>query len=99
MKRLTIKEQEELLLAVGALLVNSEDPTKVTTNTAMCGRFELQNVHRVWKKYFNKMHSKRRKPQGGGKKKPISIRLHKTLIADLKKVANSKGCPLSDAHQ
>lgn len=54
MKRLTAKEQEELLLAVGGLLTNAEDPTKVTTNTAMCGRLDLQNVHRVWKKCFDK---------------------------------------------
>lgn len=69
MKRLTAKEQEELLLAVGGLLTNAEDPTKVTTNTAMCGRFDLQAVHRVWKKCFDKATARKRsRPQSDASK-------------------------------
>jgi len=39
---------KRLWLAVGALLANAENPKHVKTATAMCGKKELENLHRVW---------------------------------------------------
>lgn len=53
MKRLSMKDQEKLLLAVGGLLANAEDPKHVKTATAMCGKGDLVNVWKVWRRCFN----------------------------------------------
>ena len=58
MKRLTMKEQRELLMAVGGLLANSEDPKFVQTETAMTGKHNLVRVGRVWRRVWKRVHSK-----------------------------------------
>lgn len=58
MKRLTIKDQRDLLLAVGVLLSNAEDPKLVQTATAMCGKAQLLKVGRVWRRVWKRVHQK-----------------------------------------
>lgn len=50
MKRLPMKDQRALLLAVGGLITNSEHPKDVSTLTLMCGRKDMENVMRVWRR-------------------------------------------------
>lgn len=58
MKRLTPKDQRDLLLSVGVLLSNAEDPKHVLTATAMCGKAQLLKVSRVWRRCWKRVHSK-----------------------------------------
>jgi hypothetical protein len=58
MKRLDMKDQRELLMAVGGLLANAEDPKFVQTNTAFVGTKNLAKVGRVWKRVWKKVHAK-----------------------------------------
>jgi hypothetical protein len=58
MKRLEIKDQRELLLAVGALLANAEDPKELITETAFVGKRNLAKVGRVWRRVWKKVHAK-----------------------------------------
>ena len=58
MKRLKMKNQRALLLAVGGLLTNAEDPKFVKTKTAMCGKDALANVGRVWTRCWKEANAK-----------------------------------------
>lgn len=59
MKRMTMKEQRDLLLSVGVMLANSEDPKHVQTATAMTGKEGLEKVGRVWRRVWKRVYSKR----------------------------------------
>lgn len=58
MKRMELKDQRELLLAVGGLLANAEDPKFVQTATAFVGKKNLAKVGRVWRRVWKKVHAK-----------------------------------------